>query len=233
MSRASRRARGRQIEAARGGSSDESNIVGATRQVGAIRFGLEDKSLSIDVTKLETPTQTYDADFCWLDYNAGRLSLVFAKNGRGKDEHLESCLEIRFPPEDFAIALWRSSLDFFERLEKYVAQWPAEFVRVPNVDVIKNLPVSKFHSEWATVAYMAHAGTQAGIDFYQMSPAALSRFSNTRSLEGLRLRPVVRVQMSTFDMAALARLARPVQESIASLLPASHQHEEIASEDEQ
>src|SRR5437899_59886 len=121
MSRASRRARGRQLEAAGLQHGDSEPVATATRQVGALRVGLTDDSLGIDVKKLEAPAQAYDADAAWIEYRPGRVSLFFAKRNRDDPNLLLSRLEVRYPPEDLINTFWNISTDFFDRLRKYVS----------------------------------------------------------------------------------------------------------------
>jgi hypothetical protein len=219
-SRASRRARGRQIEAGRHGQLDVESISGATRQVGALRIGSRDNSVAVDVSKLEAPTQAYDSDTTWIVYRTGRLSLFFGKRSVSEPGTLQSSLEIRYPPEDF-LNTWKASSDFFGQLNTYANGWDAA---ARKVDPLSGPPRPKVtHSEWVTFAAISHSGTEAALDFYHMSTQAIARFTLTHSVEGMKLRPIVRVQMTTFDLLDLVEQLRPIADDIAAKLPAVHQ----------
>ncbi len=220
MSRASRRARGRQIEAARVPSSDLPAMSGATRQIGALRLGLEENSIGVDVAKLEAPSQIYDADQAWIQHRPGRISLFFAKLGLPEPGHLESCLEVRYPPEDFVLTFWKASETFFERLKTYTDQWPEAARQVAAAP--RTAHSARFHSEWASFTYASHSGSEAALDFYHLSTAAIVRFTHSRVTDGLRLRPVVRVQLTSFDLFGLIEQARPIVAEVLNYLPESH-----------
>jgi hypothetical protein len=220
MSRASRRARGRQSESSRSEQSGVPSVSNATRQIGALQVGLSDGSVRIDATKLEAPTQAYDADAAWVQYRPGNLSLFFAKKNRVDPKVLESLLEVRYPPEDFVNTFWKISKGFFDKLSTYVASWPdaAREIDTPP----EKVPAKRSHSEWVTFTYMSHSGTEAAIDFYHLAPPAIARFALSKSLEGLRLRPVVRVQLTSFELFGLIERLGPVIEDIVRVLPENH-----------
>jgi hypothetical protein len=220
MSRASRRARGRQTEAARQPQS-ETATYGATRQIGALRVGLTESSIAIDASKLEAPTNAYDADVAWVEYRPGRLSLIFAKRDRDEANFLKSRLEVRYPPEDFINTFWSNSTAFFERLRTYVGVWPRE-AREGAVRAPIDLPAKQSHSEWANYAYMAHSGSEASIDLYHLASASLARYAQNRNLEGIRLRGVVRVQLTSFDLLDLIDQLQSLVDEITRTLPEPH-----------
>lgn len=219
MSRASRRERGRQIEAGRLTAPDQSTA-DSTRQIGALRFNLNETSLGIDSSKLEAPERGYDADVAWIDYRTGKLSLYFAKLNRIDPSMLQSCLEIRYPPEDFVNTFWRISAGFLEKLKTYVDSWPHEAMDL--VVPPTKATTERFYSEWVSFTYMSHSGTEAALDFYHLSPAAIARYAQRKTVEGMRLRAVVRVQMTVFELFALMNRATPIVEDIMKILPSSH-----------
>src|SRR4051794_39064015 len=83
-----------------------------------------DRTINVDVGRLPTPPNVYDADFAWVEHVAGRVSFLFAKRNRDEPEKLRSRLEIRYPPENVAGHFWRNSRDFHDRVRKFVNQWP-------------------------------------------------------------------------------------------------------------
>lgn len=220
MSRASRRARGRQLETARSGSEIVHAVSADTRQIGALTFNAKDGSIAVNASKLEPPTQAYDADFGWIDYSAGRLSLCFAKRNLAAPNLLETRLEVRYPPEDFLQTFWYNSVQFHEKLAKYVSLWPAEAMQTippaPEKEAVRS------HSIWASFSYISHAGSEAAIDFYHMSPAAVATFAQSKSVERLRLIPVTRVQMTTFEVFRLLERAEKLVPTLEAHVPAVH-----------
>jgi hypothetical protein len=220
MSRASRRARGKRIERASHEREEGQPVAAGTRQIGALRIGLADKSLGIDASRLEAPTQAYDADIAWVDYRPGNVSLFFAKKNRDDRNVLQSRLEIRYPAEDVVNTLWRPSVSFIGRLKTYVQLWPEEARGTD--DAATNLPAARSHSEWASFTYMSHSGTEASVDFYSLAPSAIARYAQSQNIEGMKIHPVVRVQMTAFELAAFVERLAPIVGEIERSLPEGH-----------
>ena len=185
------------------------------RQVGALSVNTAEHSIRVDLTKIEAPTQLYDADVAWIEHRLGCVSLLFGKLGPDR-ETLKSRLEVRYPAESFITTFWGNSLDFFEGLKKFVEQWP-ETVR-ETVDVSK-WSAESIHSEWASFTYMSRSGSQSALDFYHISTSALARLARTGTVEGLRMRPVVRVQMTCFELLNLIDMSEPVVSEVKEYLP--------------
>ena len=170
MSRASRRTRGRQLEA-RAAQAHPEPTYGATPEVEAIRVNPTERSLSVDVSKLEAPTQAYDADVAWVEHRPGTCSLLFAKFSRDEPGSLESRLEVRYPAEQILV-LWKNSEPFFNSVVAYVNTWPEE-ARANDDPPVKTRAI-KSHSEWATFSQMSHSGSAGAVDFYHLSTSALA-----------------------------------------------------------
>ena len=216
--------RGRQMEVARiDGGGDAVSASAATRQIGALRVGLADNSIAIDASKLDAPSQGYDADVAWVDYRPGNVSLLFAKHSRDDAEVLQSRLEVRYPVENLILTFWKGSPEFYDKLQSYVESWPqaARFVAEPPL----KSRAEKSHSEWASYAYLSHSGTAAGIDFYYLSSSAIARFAKSGSVEGLRLRPVVRVQLTSFALFKLLEQVRALVGEIEASVSERHRNE--------
>jgi hypothetical protein len=220
-SRASRRARGRQHQSGQQEQPDLDSLAGATRQIGPLRFGLKETSVGVDINKLDAPTQAYDADATWVDYRPGRLSLFFGKRNRAEPDVMQSFLEVRYPPENFINTFWKMvNGTFLEKVNAYVSLWP-DAARV--VEAVPKQPrATQSHSEWVTFAYISHSGTAAALDFYYLSPSSIARFAQSKNIEGMRLRPVVRVQLTTFDLLDFVERLRPIAEDITINLPEAH-----------
>jgi hypothetical protein len=195
-------------------------VATGTRQVGALLVNSRDGSVAVNASKLDAPTQAYDADFGWIDYKTGRLSICFAKRNLVSADALETRLEVRYPPEHFLNTFWTNSAEFYEKLAKYVALWPNDALQTEKLTV--SLPAARSHSLWASFAYISHSGTEASIDFYHMSTASLARYTQVKSTDGLRLVPITRVQMTTFELFHLFERAQSVIEQLEKDVPLVH-----------
>jgi hypothetical protein len=202
--------------------------IGATRQIGALKVDTNEFSIAIDASKLDAPSQVYDADFAWIEYRTGRLSLFFGKYD-DDPEMLRTRLEVRYPPERFISTFWNLSKSFIEKMQTYVETWPKD-ARAGETPPT-NLHAKDSHSEWASFTYMSHSGSQASLDFYHVNPSGIARLLQTKSTEGLRLLSVVRVQLSTFDLFRLTEQARGVVDAIKETLPDVHRKVEMSDEE--
>ena len=216
MSKANKRSHGRSL--ARPIQSSNSPIAGGTRQVGAISIG-PDNSIKIDASRLEAPSRAYDADYAWIEYRPGNVSLLFAKKSRDESDKLHSRLEVRYPPEDLVNTFWGISARFVESLRGYVGRWPEEARRTEQTS---KLPAKQSHSEWASFTYMSHSGTDAAIDFYHMAASGIAKFTQTGSTAGLKFNPVVRIEMTAFELLAFLDRMAPIVEDIRQTLPEQH-----------
>ena len=176
-----------------------------------------DKSIHVDMSKLPAPSNIYDADFAWIEHRLRAVSLFFGKRNRENKQQLRTCLEIRYPPESLVKNLWGNSRDFHEGLKCFADKWPLDDER-NNLDPSRLKPL-KEHSEWANFEAMAHAGTEASIDFYQMPPAGIARFAKGQGSSGLKLTPIVRVQMDVFELLRLLDDAVEIVRRIRDYLP--------------
>jgi len=189
----------------------------AIKQVGALRLDMAGQSLAVDLGKLDPPERAYDADVAFIDHRVGSVTLLFGKIDRdAPEERLRNRLEIRYPPEDFLTTFWGPSLKFTRSLARLVETWP---LPVESGEAALRLPASQSHSEWASFTYMSHSGTDAAIDFYHVSSSALARWQQARETTHLKLRPILRVQVSIFTLHALLVQAEVVDKAIRQYLP--------------
>ena len=169
------------------------------------------------MSKLPAPSNVYDADFAWIEHRLRAVSLFFGKRDRENTKQLRTCLEIRYPPENLVKNFFGNSREFHEGLKLFAAKWPLDDER-NNFDPSR-LKSSREHSEWANFEGMAHAGTEASIDFYQMPPTGIARFAKGQGSSGLKLTPVVRVQMDVFELLRLLDDTVESVERIRDYLP--------------
>ena len=176
------------------------------------------RSIKIDMAKLVAPTLVYDADCAWIEHRPGSASLFFAKRSRDIEQTLRTRLEVRYPVENLVGHFWRNSREFHQKLREFVRQWPVDAAsRDVNPSSMKAV---KEHSEWANFEAMAHAGTEAVIDFYSLSAPGLARFARGQGSDGLVLTPVVRIMTTIFELARLLDQSEAVVKAIESYFPA-------------
>jgi hypothetical protein len=175
------------------------------------------RSIKIDMGKLPTPQNVYDADYAWIEHHPGNASLFFAKRNSGEEGTLRTRLEVRYPVENLVGHFWRNSREFHQKMKEFSDLWPADPERLGvSPSSMKTL---KEHSEWANFETMAHAGTEAVVDFFSLPPLGLARFAKGQGSEGLVLIPVVRVQTTVFELTRLLDTAGAVVQEIESYLP--------------
>lgn len=176
------------------------------------------RSIKIDMAKLLAPTMVYDADCAWIEHRPGSASLFFAKKSRDEKETLRTRLEVRYPVENLVGHFWRNSREFHQKLKAFVDQWPADAAR-RDVEP-SSMKASKEHSEWANFEAIAHAGTEAVIDFYSLAAPGIARFAQGQGSEALVLTPVVRIMTTAFELSRLLDQTAAVIKEIESYFPA-------------
>ena len=176
-----------------------------------------DRSVHIDMTKLSAPTNIYDADFAWIDHRVGSLSVFFGKRSIGKKGQLRTRLEVRYPPENMVNHFCKNARSFSERLGAYVALWPQDDTRQELTP--EKWKADRDHSEWANFEAMAHSGSEAVIDFYQLPTTGVAHFTKGHGSAGLMAIPIVRVQMTSFELTRLLSTAFRLAAQIETYLP--------------
>jgi len=181
-----------------------------------ISIGL-DRTITIDLARLPTPEKIYDADFAWIEHRPGSVSLFFGKASRDDPGALRTRLEVRYPPENLVQHFWKNSREFHAGIAKFAAQWPADETRA-QIDA-STMKSPREHSEWANFESMAHAGSEASIDFYLMPASGIARFARGQGSGGLKFAPIVRVHLTVFELLRLLDSAAEVVETIKQYLP--------------
>lgn len=170
------------------------------KMVGALNVSLVKPEISIDASRLQAPSRSYSADTGWVTYTPGQLSLYFAKRDITGPAVLPSRLEIRMPAEDF-LRLLVMSRSFYKLVRRQTDQWNPAVLQVSAPPV--GVRAERTHSEWANFCYAAFSGSSASLDFHQMSIPGIARYSKNRDISGLSLTPVLRVQLSLFELLRL------------------------------
>jgi hypothetical protein len=179
-----------------------------------------DRSITINMAKLPAPSNAYDADYAWLEHKPGDVRFFFAKRHRDASiQRLRTCLEIRYPPESLVGHFWRNSRDFHEKMKRFAESWPADEKRADLKP--SEMDADKEHSEWANFESMAHAGSEAVIDFYSLPPSGLARYNQGVGSSGLTITPIVRVQLSIFELVRLLDSMSSVIDEVTAYLPTS------------
>lgn len=180
-----------------------------------ISVGL-DRSIKIDLSKLSAPTNLYDADLATIFHSDGEVSLFFAKKAIGEENKLRTRIELRYPPENLVHHFWKNSRDFHVRLRQFAEDWPKK--KALEAD-LRSWSSARDHSEWVNFEAMSHAGTEATIDFYQLPPPGIARFNQGLGSGNLQIVPIVRVQLTVFEMLRLLDATAPVVAEIERYLP--------------
>ena len=184
-----------------------------------------DRSIRVDSRKLEAPQQQYDADVAWVERHHSRVKLFFAKLDRDQSDRLRTRLELVYPAEVFLRHFWENSRSFEEGLRDQVGKWPEN----PKRDLIdpSKMKAVKDHSDWVNFDYMARVGSQAVLDFFHISPAAVARFIAGQGSSDLRMVPKVRVLMTIDEMSRLLTACSPIAEEIRVILPDNEKLESL------
>jgi len=190
------------------------------KHIGALLVGVTSLEISVDASKLEAPSNLYDADSAWLQYQKGKLSIFFAKTDVSDPSILLSRIEVRYAAESFWDSFIKQQSEFAESVGKYCGQWPSHAAATDR-DSRASMRAVKSHSVWSNYTYMAFSGTEAAIDFYHLSASSVAKYSKLRDTAGLLLRPVMRVQLSTFDLHDLLTESTAVAEAIRKDVPAT------------
>jgi hypothetical protein len=183
-----------------------------------ISIGL-DKSIRIDMSKLPAPTNEYDADYAWVEHRPGSTSILFGKQNRDEANTLRTRLEIRYPVENLVRHFWGNSRKFHEKLKEFANEWPVDKTR--DATAPQKMKAGKEHSEWANFESMAHAGTEASIDFYRMPASGIAQFAKGQGSDGLRCTSVVRVHLTVFELLRLFDEVATVVDQAEGYLPKS------------
>lgn len=176
-----------------------------------------DRSIKIDMAKLPTPQNVYDANYAWIEHRPGAVSLFFAKRDRDNPSDLRSRLELRYPPENLVGHFWRNSRDFHQKMGDYAAKWPVDQER-EKIDP-RSMKTTREHSQWANFEAMAHAGTEAVIDFYLLPPSGIARYARGEGSSGLKILPIVRVETTIFELMRLLDSTEPIVREVEAYLP--------------
>ncbi len=180
-----------------------------------------DKSISIDLGKLSAPTNRYDADYAWVEHRPtdAAVSFFFAKRSRDEGEDLRTRLELRYPPENLVNHFWANTRTFHSGLQDFVNLWPGRRSWRDNRLEVSKWKATKDHSEWVNVEAMSHAGSEATIDFYSLSPSGIARYRRGGASASLRIEPIVRVQLTVFELLDLLKAVEPIVNEVQRYLP--------------
>lgn len=210
--------RGTRIERRSGGALTERRPADGSepRVIGdPITVGL-DKSIKIDLTKVVAPSNIYDADFAWVEHRPGVASLFFGKKDRDERDRFRTRLELRYPAENLVQHFWENSRSFHERLRSFVELWPHE---VASPGAVQQWTAERDHSEWVNFEAIAHAGTEATMDFYSIPAVGIARFRKGGGSASLTIVPVVRVHLTAFELLRLMDAVAPIVAEIKRYLP--------------
>lgn len=188
----------------------------AARRTGALILNAEDRSISIDVSKLGPPQRTYDADLASLEHREGDIRLFFGKLKLPERNTLASRVEIRYPIESFYHHLWHNSRKFHDALRGRAA---SVLSRPLDQRQLHTLIADRDHSEWANFDFMGYSGTEAVIDFFHLPTTDIARFEKTGAAPNLGLEPILRVQLGVDQLLGLLESCAESVPEIEKYLP--------------
>ncbi len=185
--------------------------------MGALILNAEDRSVSIDMSRLGPPLKTYDADLASLEHRENDIRLFFGKLRLPGRDSLATRVEIRYPIELFHKHLWQNSREFHGRLRER-----AEALRISRSMErcqLHEMEADKDHSEWANFDFMGYSGTEAAIDFFHLPPTDLARFEKTGAMMNVALEPILRVQLGVGQLLRLLDSCADAVPEIENYLP--------------
>src|SRR5438105_1357931 len=182
-----------------------------------ITVGL-DKSINIDLSKVKAPANIYDADVAWVTHQPGLVSLFFGKRDLNEKGRLRTRLELRYPAENLVHHFWGNSREFHEKLRAFVGLWPTAATQTPQPSA-GDWKADKDHSEWVNFEAMAHAGSEAMLDFYSIPAFGIAKFRSGGGTAALQIVPIVRVNLTVFELLRLMDAVDPVIRAIEGYLP--------------
>ena len=147
---------------------------------------------------LEAPERRYDADFATVSVAERVACFTFGKRSVNDPARLRTRLQIRMGEDAFLKYFWLPSVSFRDALRAFLQ------LHGPISDHAGGTwQADADHSDWANVCSMAHAGQYAVLDFHELSPSGLARFSKHQDPSGLDVRAVVRIQLSAMQLVGL------------------------------
>lgn len=186
--------------------------------MGALILNAEDRSVSVDLSRLGPPLKTYDADLASLEHRESDVRLFFGKLRLPERDALSTRVEIRYPIELFYKHLWQNSREFHGRLSERAAA-----LRISQSSdrrrQLHELRSGKDHSEWANFDFMGYSGTEAAIDFFHLPPTDLARFEKTGVMSNVALEPILRVQLGVDQLLGLLESCADAAPEIEKYLP--------------
>ena len=185
--------------------------------MGALILNAEDRSVSVDLSKLGSPLKTYDADLASLEHSGSSVRLFFGKLRLPKRGSLATRVEIRYPIEFFYKHLWQNSREFHGRLRERAAA--LRISESPAQRQLHELEADKDHSEWANFDFMGYSGTEAAIDFFHLPPTDFARFEKTGAMANVALEPILRVQLGVDQLLGLLESCADAAPEIEKYLP--------------
>ena len=189
----------------------------AGRRTGALILNAEDRSISIDMSRLGPPQRTYDADLASLEHRKGDIRLFFGKLRLPERSTLATRVEIRYPIESFYNHLWQNSRNFHESLRERAANLIVS--RPLDQRQLHKLSADRDHSEWANFDFMGYSGTEAAIDFFHLPPTDIARFGKTGAAANIALEPILRVQFGVDQLLGLLESCADTVPEIEKYLP--------------
>ena len=175
-----------------------------------------DGSIVVNMAKLATPRNVYDADVAWAEQRAhDYVSLFFGKDNIDEPAKLRTRLEIKYGREAFIGHFWPNSSEFRATLKSGHSN--------PTPPEPKSRRVAeKDHSEWANFDFGAKLGSLVSLDFFLLPPSAAVRLIRGGGSSSLEMTPVLRVNLSISDLLSLYESCAPIVDKITAEEATNH-----------
>ncbi|HYB61248.1 MAG TPA: hypothetical protein VEH50_07195 [Methylomirabilota bacterium] len=162
--------------------------------------------LKVDYSAAPEPQNFYFSDYFRVVDLDPEILFVFGKRERPEGERLRNQLEIYFPAQQLVGQLWKSIPVFYKKLREFAEQKGLSPVRAGSADSVPE----KAQVLRSNNAYMAQLGTEALIDFFDISLTNL--LVATRAQRPIRIEALVRVSMSVNLLWGFLSECEPIAE---------------------
>jgi hypothetical protein len=185
-----------------------------------------DGALILETSKLGAPQDVYDADVAWLERRSSYVSLYFGK--ASTEGELSTRVEVKLSFEAFIHHLWEnSSKEFFGRLKEWSdkRRGAGAEAKPEPLEKYRVCVPAKQHSIWANFTVFAHAGSEASLDFFHLSPNAIAAFVRTKDGSSIVVTPKLRVLTTTQELLRLLHLAEEIVPELEKVVMNEVKHE--------
>ncbi len=192
------------------------------RPHGNIVRGTDGVKMSVDLARIELPSQEYEADVLWPMVRRGAVSFMLDRLSLGDPSRVEARVEVRMPFESFlAFCATTQNEPFAGSLRRWVAANPqggssAEEAKAPRLD--NQDPEGGRGVVRAHLARLSHVGSDAELSFYAVSASHMADAVTDAATNTVPLAGVLRVTTTTHALAELLSACAHLREEITHMM---------------